>query len=185
MIPFETRVNPTKTRIRVVGRGDPAQASCRKANVGSHGTWSACIQAYCFHLRCIVQALSPLFSVIHPRILVTCLFSSTHPEHFSIPFVFNNSSRAPFIFNIFLLESISNLDRRVGEPPPWAQAGILHPFRGLRILVCGSLAQELFRADTVSRTGGGITKVGDLRADMAAPGSSTPLVYPSTLWLSR
>jgi hypothetical protein len=33
---------------------------------------------------------------------ITPLFSSTHPEQFFRPFVFNNSSGATFIFNIFL-----------------------------------------------------------------------------------
>ena len=38
--------------------------------------------------------------------MVTPLFSLTHPEHFFLPFVFNNSSRATFIFNIFFVPPV-------------------------------------------------------------------------------
>jgi len=40
---------------------------------------------------------------IEPEECLTALFSSTHPEHFFCPFVFNDSSRATFIFNIFFV----------------------------------------------------------------------------------
>ena len=45
--------------------------------------------------------LSSFLSVTHPEIEITCLLSSTHPEHFYNPFVFRNPSRGLFIFNIF------------------------------------------------------------------------------------
>jgi hypothetical protein len=43
-------------------------------------------------------ALTNLFSLTYPENNITYLFSSTHPEHLFFPFVFNNSSRAIFIF---------------------------------------------------------------------------------------
>ncbi len=46
---------------------------------------------------------------------ITALFSSTHQEHFYRPFVFNNSSRGLFIFNIFLYWMISSALGWVGE----------------------------------------------------------------------
>src|SRR5271157_5609139 len=50
--------------------------------------------------RC-VRHLSPFLSIIHPEKTITPLFSSTHPDQFFCPFVFNQPSRAIFIFNIF------------------------------------------------------------------------------------
>ena len=44
--------------------------------------------------------LSLFLSVSHRENAITSLLSSTHPEHSFCPFVFNNSSRAIFIFNI-------------------------------------------------------------------------------------
>jgi hypothetical protein len=75
---------------------------------GMHVIWrtDSIMQTSQFRIHAF-HALSPFLSITHRENTITRLFSSTHPEQFFCPFVFNNSSRGLFIFNIFCCWVIS------------------------------------------------------------------------------